>query len=384
MPPHRTYLNIRLEVIPMQSLASNSVNCAHILLKIHLHRPARSGSRLTLTPAPYQLQSHQSVQHPAQAPIALPSLCPLPDISLRSDITIAAQSVIAPPAILGEQDDESLSSEPTQITSIQPPVPSFENNPPSFQISESSQRDSPPTRPGSSDGIFATPLLRQSRQPGRSTPNLESSPFVGNQARNHSCPTCNKSFDRPSTLRKHLRVHTGEQPFECGHCGRRFQNTSNLNRHERRCNPKLDTHEENAHAEVVENDPTKSQDAAPSLKKRHRRNRKQENWIPPSLRGFNLIPDEFCVAAPIPLPLAVFGSTSELDGVREERDSSATQAHSNPYSEEGWTGRLPGPASKPRNAEVLTWFPYGNGRPSGTTRAPAPEALKKAGFLQAF
>lgn len=50
----------------------------------------------------------------------------------------------------------------------------------------------------------------------------------------HTCKTCGKKFNMLSTLREHIRVHTGEKPFLCSTCGRGFSQRTNLKEHIRR------------------------------------------------------------------------------------------------------------------------------------------------------
>ena len=47
----------------------------------------------------------------------------------------------------------------------------------------------------------------------------------------HACTICPKSFDWPSHLENHMRVHTGVKPFECEQCGKTFALKGNLKQH---------------------------------------------------------------------------------------------------------------------------------------------------------
>ncbi|KAJ8088810.1 hypothetical protein PM082_014056 [Marasmius tenuissimus] len=204
-------------------------------------------------------------------------------------------------------------------------------------------------------------------QEGVSPPVLEVETAVPRERR-HACSMCHKRFDRPSTLRKHLLVHTGEKAFQCDTCGRRFGVASNLNRHVRRCilkpvnalsvnsssSPEAEpgrTQSRTSDSPVDFDAPTDKHPRmkqplgvtttatnarSSSMQKRRRRAPSPSRWIPNSLSSFNLEVAQKTVTIPLP-PV----SPSEW----EERNSYDENVGTSPYHPREWQYKpwLPGP-----------------------------------------
>ncbi|KAL7394807.1 hypothetical protein ABVT39_004596 [Epinephelus coioides] len=91
-----------------------------------------------------------------------------------------------------------------------------------------------PPKPDSSEEKPAAPSKEQAivKWSAPSTSNhSESSIQKDESTKKNLCVHCNKTFDKPWALQQHIRVHTGERPYPCGICPKKFSVKQSRKKH---------------------------------------------------------------------------------------------------------------------------------------------------------
>ncbi|XP_053663331.1 testis-specific zinc finger protein topi-like [Anopheles marshallii] len=57
--------------------------------------------------------------------------------------------------------------------------------------------------------------------------------LIHRNERRHACEDCDRRFYRADALKNHRRIHTGEKPYGCTHCERRFRQRGDREKHVR-------------------------------------------------------------------------------------------------------------------------------------------------------
>ncbi|XP_042525843.1 zinc finger protein 556-like [Dipodomys spectabilis] len=75
--------------------------------------------------------------------------------------------------------------------------------------------------------------VTRSRRAGGRGPGRRPRGAPAGPGRRYECGRCGNVFTHPSSLQRHIRIHTGQKPHKCGVCGKAFSRPSYLRTHEK-------------------------------------------------------------------------------------------------------------------------------------------------------
>lgn len=153
-----------------------------------------------------------------------------PRIESPVESKIKNESTPPPQTSFRESPVNSLSPEPTPSPS--PPGPQLAYPRP-LHHSMLMFNGFPQPFPPYLSSMTRNPLNFQAMIANSFSQNMNNPPHMAKPKDQHSCRFCYKKFPRSANLTRHLRTHTGEQPYKCKYCERSFSISSNLQRHVR-------------------------------------------------------------------------------------------------------------------------------------------------------
>ncbi|CAG5100432.1 Oidioi.mRNA.OKI2018_I69.XSR.g16995.t1.cds [Oikopleura dioica] len=107
----------------------------------------------------------------------------------------------------------------------------FPSNFSSSESSSASEASEVPTSEYFSDSSSSSAASEMTSGAISSTTGLTHAKAAKGSASSKSCSFCPATFKSNTDLARHERIHTGEKPFECSICHRRFNRKGNMEKH---------------------------------------------------------------------------------------------------------------------------------------------------------